>query len=499
MRFVNPWKSIRLKMSLLAAVILGGILILYSFYLFVQLQNVLSRNLDAELKVKALELAKTIKAFQETKSPGGDIHYAAIKVLNFDLRFDRSQDLSFADRQWLRLIDRYDLDYDHVAVVALDGNLLASSDGTPPAMRQKLREMFTLSPHIRPVWGTLSHHGQDLRVVQMTILARDKPHYYIQIATPLITVNQFLEGRLWGIAVSVVVVVVLFSLVGLLLANQILHPVYKIVETAEGTTHEDLSKRVEIAEVDNEMRVLVNAFNKMIERLETSFKHMAGMVEHMAHELKTPLAIIKGEGQMALRRDRSSAEYRQVIESNVLETEKMFQVIDDLLTAANIAYDKDIFRLEPIVLSDFLRDIYQKSLIISEVKNIGVELRLSDESVVIRGDRIHLRRLFFNLIDNAIKYSPPGSRVRIFTARERDGVRISIQDEGEGIAAEDVPRIFGRTFKKKVDNNALGNSSDSSGFGLYLCRVIAEAHLGEIQVDSTLGTGSTFSLFLPLQ
>jgi len=134
MRFINPWKSIRLKMSILAAIILGGILFFYSFYLFVQLQNVLSRNLDAELKVKALELAKTIKAFQDTKSPGGDIHYAAIKVLNFDIDLEQRQNLNIADRQWLRLIDRYELNRDYVSVLSF------SQRGIPFLMTAKRRE-----------------------------------------------------------------------------------------------------------------------------------------------------------------------------------------------------------------------------------------------------------------------------------------------------------------------------------------------------------------------
>lgn len=499
MRFINPWKSIRLKMSLMAAVILGSILILYSFYLFIQIQNVLSHNLDAELKVKALELAKTIKAFQDTKSPGGDIHYAAIKVLDFDIDPEEKEDLELADRQWLRLVGRYGLDQDYILILSLEGEALASTKDIPPPIQDQLNKMFTKRPRIKSTWDTVSYKGQDMRALQMTILARDKPHYYIQIATPVITVAQFLQGRLWGILISIVVIVVLFGMVGLLLANQILRPVNKIAKTAQGMTHEDLSRRVEVAEVDTEMLFLVDAFNKMIQRLESSFKHMAGMTAQMAHELKTPLAVIKGEGQMALRQRRSLEEYRAVIESSIAETEKMLQVIDDLLLAANIAYDKEIFQLKPIKLSELLEDIYQKSKILSEVKDIRIKLQLDDKDLEIKGDRTHLRRLFFNLIDNAIRHSPRESVVRIYTTVKNDGVIISIQDQGEGIATEDLPYIFERTFKKRKKNYHKDRYAKGSGLGLYLCRVIAEAHRGEILVESKVGKGSTFSLFLPLQ
>lgn len=493
-----PWKSIRLKMSLLAAIILGAILILYSSYLFVQLQSILSRNLDAELRNKGLELAKTIKAFQDTKSPGGDIHYAAIKVLNFDINPVHNQELSLVDRQWFRLIDRYDLDRDYITILSLDGKILAESENTPLEIREKLFNKFTELPRIKSTWSTLDYKGTDLRALQMTILARDKPHYHLRIATPVVSVTEFLQGRLWAIMAGIFVAMTLFSLVGLLLANQILRPVRRIAEAAQSLTHEDLSRRVEVADVDTEMLSLVNAFNTMTERLEASFKHMAGMTAEMAHELKTPLAVIRGEGQMALRRQRSSEEYRTVIESSIMETERMLQVIDDLLIAANIAYDKEIFQLEPIVLSEFLEDIHHKSEILSDPKNIRMELQLTGRDCVINGDKIHLRRLFFNLIDNAIKISPFGSIVPISVAYESEGVLVSIADEGEGIAPEDLPHIFERNFMKRQHNVNNGQDTQGNGLGLHLCRVIAEAHNGRISVKSEVGRGAIFTLFLPI-
>jgi signal transduction histidine kinase len=485
-------------MSILAAIILGAILLLYSSYLFVQLQSVLSRNLDAELKNKGLELAKTIKAFQETESPGGDIHYAAIKILNFDINPNHNQELSLVDRQWFRLIDRYDLHRDYVTILSLDGRILVESPNMPLAVREKFSLKFTELPRVNSTWRTLDFKGKELRALQMTILARDKPHYHLRIATPVISVTEFLQGRLWAIMAGIFVAVTLFSLVGLLLANQILRPVRKIAETAQSLTHEDLSRRVEVADVDTEMLFLVNAFNTMTERLEASFKHMAGIAAEMAHELKTPLAVIRGEGQMALRRQRSPEEYREVIESSIMETEKMLQVVDDLLIAANIAYDKKIFQLEPITLSEFLKDIHQKSEILSDPKNIRMELQLSARDCIINGDKVHLRRLFFNLIDNAIKTSPSGSVVPISVAFEDEGVLVSIKDEGEGIAPEDLPHIFERSFMKRKHNVKDGQYAQGNGLGLHLCRIIAEAHNGRISVQSVLGDGSVFTLFLPV-
>ena len=491
--------SIRIKMGVLSTVILGTILILYSMYLYFQLQEALYNNLDAQLRVKAHELGKTIKAFQDTKSPGGNIHYAALKVLSFDVNIEEGEPVTLADRQWFRLIDGYHLDKDYISILSLDGQILASSADMPPKINDRLLQLFEKHRRIRSTWDTFTYGGTRMRGLQMMMFARDKPHYLIQIVTPMTSVNQLLQDRLWGIALSIPVVMVLFSLAGFIFANQILRPVRKIAETAERLTHEDLSQRVEVTNVDSEMLFLVNAFNKMIERLETSFKHMARITAHIAHELKTPLAIIRGEGQTVLRRKETPPEkYRDVIQSSIAETERMLRVIDDLLVITNISYNKEIFNFEPVKLTAFLEDIYEKSQILAEPKNIRIDFQRPVREAVIHADPIHLRRLFFNLMDNAVKYSAPGSTVKFFSEFKEGSVCISVQDEGEGISPDDVPFIFEYTFQKKSSKNEKNKKQIGAGIGLHLCRAIAESHQGKIVVNTKPANGSVFSVFLPL-
>jgi len=497
MTIASPLKSIRWKMSLLASAMLGSVLLIFVFYLVSQLQNVLSDNVDAELKVKTHELSQTIKAFQETQSPGGNIHFAAIKVLGFEVEPDSDASLELADRQWLRLIDRYDLDRDYVSVIGLDGAVLASNQDIPGSVQQEFRGMFIDQPRIRPVWRTIEHNGSDLRVLQQMILARDEPHYLIQIATPMVSVGQFFEGRILPIVVSIVVVIGLFSLVGLLLANQILQPVRKIAQAAEELTHKDLSQRVGVEETDQEMRFLVKAFNNMTQRLETAFKELSEMTGRIAHELKTPLAVIKGEGQAALRQDRKPEDYRAVIESSIAETDRMLQVINDLLLDADIAYDRHNVSPDPISLGLFLEDICKKSQILSEPKSIQVDLELPQQEITIYGDRTHLRRMFFNLMDNAIKASPPKTSVQITATIEKGGVLISIKDEGPGISPNALPDVFYPQQGASVDHGAKHPFPRGNGLGLRLCWVIARAHRGKLHAANHERGGAVFSVFLP--
>ncbi len=490
--------SIRVKMGIFSTLILGGILVLYSFYLYFELKDALYANFDDELRVKAYELGRTVKAFQKTKSPAGDIHYAAIKVLKFDVDIDQDSSVTLADRQWFRLIDRYELDKDYVSILSLEGDVLATSGNMSSELRDKLISFFDGHRQVRSTWERISYEGEEMRVLQRMMFARDEPHYLIQIASPMTAVYELLQDRLQGIAISIPFVLVFFSLAGFILSNQILRPVRKIAETAERLTYDDLSRRVKLERVDAEMLFLVNAFNKMIERLEASFRQIANIASHIAHELKTPLAVIRGEAQMALRKKEQKPKiYREVIESSFIETERMLKVINDLLLITNVSYNKDIFNMEPLKLGEFLGDIYQKSQILAEPKKISVDYRPPDKEIVIKADPTHLRRLFFNIIDNAIKYNFSGGRVKIFTKLKERGVVIFIEDNGKGIAPADLAYIREYVLQEKLQKKSKEKKSTGTGFGLYLCRAIAQAHKGDIKIESKLGQGSLFSLYLP--
>ncbi len=492
--------SIRVKMGILSALVLGGVLILYSLYLYFQLKESLYSNFDDELRVKAYELGKTVKAFQKTKSPAGDIHYAALKVLSFDVDLDHGGPVTLADRQWFRLIDRYELDNDYISILSLDGKILASSDNMSPDLRERLAGLFDDHRQVRSTWDRISYNQSEMRVLQMVMFARDEPHYLIQIASPMTAANQLLQERLRGIVLSIPAVVAFFSLAGFMLSNQILRPVRKIAKTAERLTHEDLSQRVEVSKVDSEMLFLVNAFNKMIERLEVSFKQMTNITAHIAHELKTPLSIIRGEAQTVLKGSVQAPEkYQQVIESSLAETERMLKVINDLLMVANLSYNREVFSLKPLNLNYFLNSIFQKGQILAEPKSIRLVYRPPVKELVVSADPVHLRRFFFNIIDNAVKYSPPGSTISILTELKKEGVVISVEDSGKGIAPEELSYISEYILQESPPKKKKEEASAGTGFGLYLCRAIAEAHNGKIYVHSQPGKGSVFSLFLPFK
>ena len=144
---------------------------------------------------------------------------------------------------------------------------------------------------------------------------------------------------------------------GRVFASRILRPIVEITKTAKKITHEDLHSRVEAKHVDEEMKYLVDAFNDMISRLEQSFRYIAEFSSHVAHDLKTPLAIIRGESDIALRKDRTPEEYKRAIMVVLGESERMLRVIEDLLLLTRLDYRPEIFKFERINLAEFLWEI----------------------------------------------------------------------------------------------------------------------------------------------
>lgn len=320
-------------------------------------------------------------------------------------------------------------------------------------------------------------------------------HNTIQVGTSLNPAIAILENRSQAIIISIPVILLLTSFVGRLLAVRILKPVENIAETASRITYKDLSARVKTEGLDDEMKHLASAFNEMISRLENSFKHTAEFSSHVAHELKTPLAIIRGESEIALRKDRDVEEYQRVIKVNLEETERMIKTIDDLLLLAKLDYRPEVFELEQFDFIPFFKEIYEQSKILAAQKDIAVTMSLPEEPVNIKADKLHLRRLFFNLIHNAIKFNFSGGKIDMALRPEDKKVVISISDTGVGIAEDDLPKVFDRFFQKET---VPGDTEPSNGLGLSIAQSIARIHHGHIKVESQPQKGSTFTTTLPL-
>jgi signal transduction histidine kinase len=268
-----------------------------------------------------------------------------------------------------------------------------------------------------------------------------------------------------------------------------------ITNFADTISHANLNIKIQEQELDVEIRQLVNSFNMMIGRLRESFEHITEFSSHVAHELKTPLAIVKGEIELALSKDNNPKEYKKVLAGCLEEIERIIIIIRDLLLLAKLDYKPDIFKFEKLNLIQFFEEIYEHSKVLASSKNIEVKLNNTAKELFIKGDKVHLRRLFYNIIGNAVKFTPPKGNINISLSKEYPNARIDISDTGKGIAEENLHRIFNKFYRTHEDANGV---EPGIGLGLSVALSIAKAHRGDIKVKSELNKGSTFSVILPL-
>jgi len=231
----------------------------------------------------------------------------------------------------------------------------------------------------------------------------------------------------------------------------------------------------------------------MISRLKDSFHRINQFSIDVSHELKTPLTILKGETELALRKQRTTDEYRRSLQSNLEEIDRMSRIIDDLLLLSK-AETKDIgMNLDKVDLRDLLADVCLSMKLFGE--NKGVEVVVRDlEDIRIVGDELKLRRMITNVVENGIKYGHPGGHVTVSSHKQNGFACINVEDDGPGISPEDIKYIFDRFYR--ADRSRKRESG--SGLGLSISKWIAEAHQGTIEVESRPAAGSLFTIKLPM-
>jgi heavy metal sensor kinase len=302
-------------------------------------------------------------------------------------------------------------------------------------------------------------------------------------------------NKLFFILAPIPLIALFGYIIGRIIIGKILKPIKEITDTANNITHEDLSLRVQAGNVDEELRCLIEAFNGMVSRLGESFEYITDSSSYIAHELKTPIAIIRGESEFALKKEREKDEYKRVISVNLEEAKRMLKIIEDLLLLTKMNYQPDVLKLEQIDLTQFIQIIYEQAKILASKKNITVNIDIPGGTGMVNADELHLRRLFFNLIDNAIKFTPANGNIRISLKYEKQKAAVSIADTGVGIGKENLPKLFDKFFRIE---GKVKDSSPSSGLGLSIAQSIVKLHKGEIAIASELGKGSIFTVLLPL-
>jgi len=486
------FNSLRFEISVLHTAILGAVLIVFSSVLYF-ISRASFQEIDHQLKIKAEAVDASIKTYLNAlgDDPEG-LSKAVQKTIAMKMEGPFSFSLKKISADWVKQSQALNLNRAYINFFDRNKKIVISS----PELDKDFRDIFLEYANI-PVgeaktFRTLTHAQKSVRVITYPLGGKVSGEYFIQVGVVQDPLMQQLRDWLYSILIIFPLILLLTGLVGRRQAARILAPVNEITRMAEKITHQDLSARIKAKHFDREMGSLIDSFNEMIARLEKSFKHIEEFSSHVAHELKTPLTIIKGEADLLLRKDRSKQEYQQGLRIVIEESERVLKTIEDLLLLTKLDYSPEVFKFEEFDFAEFLSEICEQSRTLASKKMIVVTLHMDETGspVMMKGDRFHLRRLFFNIIDNAIKFTPEGGHVDIKVVIEQGKIITSVADTGQGISSENLTRIFDKFFR--TDNITPGN-----GLGLNIAWTIAKLHQGEILVESQIERGTTFTIILP--
>jgi signal transduction histidine kinase len=262
-----------------------------------------------------------------------------------------------------------------------------------------------------------------------------------------------------------------------------------MTSAARAISIDNLSSRLPVPQTGDELQRLAEAWNTMLARLEAAINKISQFAADASHELRTPLAIIHTSSELALRRTRTPEQYRESLEEIIVETEKMTELVEDLLFLARSDASSAEMPVGPLDLTKLLQGVCSEVQAIAEVRRVNLRSQSAIAPIFVKGNRPALRRLFLVLLDNAIKYSEPGGEVSVLATSGPDSREVVIKDFGVGIGPQDLPHIFERFYRS---DKARTHADGGHGLGLALAESIARRHNAKITVKTSLGEGSEF-------
>jgi heavy metal sensor kinase len=292
------------------------------------------------------------------------------------------------------------------------------------------------------------------------------------------------------LALGLPVAIAVAGLGGYVIARRALAPIERLTQHARTITAERLSDRVPVDNPEDEMGRLVAVFNGTLARLEESFEQMRRFTADVSHELRTPLTAIRSVGEVGLRGHRDESAYRSIIGSMLEEADRLASLVDRLLTLSRAETRQTKASVAPVDLVELAEDVTAHLGVLAEEKGQTIAIESNGRPLAL-ADRVAVRQALINLVDNAIKFTPPGDRVRIRVSESATDAIVDVVDSGPGVPAEARARIFDRFYR--VD----GGDAGGTGLGLSIARGAVEANGGHLTLETSAADGSTFRITLP--
>lgn len=318
----------------------------------------------------------------------------------------------------------------------------------------------------------------------------------IQLATPMSELEARLHHLRFLFLVTIPLALLFAASAAYVITRIAFRPILGMAQTARQITASHLHHRVRLPKANDEVRSLGETFNEMIDRLDAAFKSQQQFIADASHEIRTPLTVLCTELEYAEQRAGEPA-VRKSIETSLAEIDRLAKLADGLLLLARLDGSQLSLNIQTVRLDELLLECVQRVRAVADTERIAISPHIQ-EAVELPADKEKLRSVVLNLLDNAVKYSPPGTTVFVslfFKDSQRDALVLSVADQGPGIAADEVSNIFKRFYR--IDPARSGTRG--SGLGLAIVERLVDLHGGSVSVQSEVGKGSTFLVELPVQ
>lgn len=465
MKLPGPTLSVRTRLTLWYSAVLLAIVVTIGALSYSWLRFGLLQDLDASL----LTVAQVVKDVDAPTRAGAD-HEALLRELLGPELYDK----------FFQLLDP-------------EGRPRATSPARrpyalplSPAARARVARGQNTFETVTPA------DAEPIRILTMPIVREGRVVEIVQVGMLLRRARTTLDRYVDTLTVLIPIGVGLAALGGAILAQLALRPLDRMTRAARRISAEDLSQRVERPRTGDELDRLAETMNDMLARLEQAFSQSRRFAADAAHELRTPLAALRGSIEVALKSARSPEEYRRVLASALEEVERLIRLSEDLLLLSRSMAGPEPTRaaveLEPLLL-----EVFDLGARLGQPAGVSIRIE-SAAPASVRGEAAALRRALGNLVENAIKYTPRGGKVGLSLGADPESAVIEVSDTGIGIEPADADRIFDPFVRLDA---ARSRDTGGAGLGLTIARSIVVAHGGTLSVESRPG-GSRFTIRLPL-
>lgn len=381
-----------------------------------------------------------------------------------------------------------------VRVLRADGQVVYATPAFralhPPA------ESVSQPLHRKTAWmGTITaNNGQLVRLASVPLLSHGTVYGVIQVGESLAVLQSTLNSV--GIAFGLIapIALLLSALGSFWLAARAFSPIRRLTQTAQRIEAGDLQQRVPVPRARDEVHTLAVTFNAMIKRLERAFAQQRRFVSHASHELRTPIAAIRSMAEVTLAQPTTPEVYITTLQEIDREAERLGRLVGDLLALARADEGHTLFEQRPLRLDVLATEVVATIEPIASERGLLMTLGRLDPAIVL-GDEARLIQVIFNLLENALAYTPCPGTVTVKVIVEQQQAQLTVTDTGIGITPDQVVHVFERFYRTDA---ARSRNTGGSGLGLSIVEWIVRAHGGNVTVESLVGQGSTFTVHLPL-